>query len=142
MRREYPTAPIPGVGALIIRDGLVLLVKRGHEPGKGLWSIPGGVVELGETVHQAVVREVKEETGLDVEVERLLEVGDVIVNDEAGNVKYHYVMINFLVRVVGGVVKATSDASNVRWFPINRLSGESVTKTTRRLLGMVVTHAS
>lgn len=140
MRREYPSAPIPGVGALIIKDGFVLLVKRGHEPGKGLWSIPGGLVELGETVRQAVVREVKEETGLDVEVERLLEVGDVIVNDEAGGVKYHYVMINFLVKVVGGVVKAASDASNVRWFPINGLSGESVTKTTRRLLAMVASH--
>lgn len=141
MRREYPSAPIPGVGALIIEDGFVLLVKRGHEPGKGLWSIPGGVIEVGETVHQAVVREVKEETGLDVEVVRLLEVGDVIVKDEAGDVKYHYVMINFLARAVGGLVKATSDASHARWFSINRLSEESVTKTTRRLLDMVAPHA-
>lgn len=138
MRREYPRIPIPGVGALIVKNGSVLLVKRQHEPSKGLWSTPGGVVEVGETVKEAVVREVKEETGLDVKVDRFLEVSDVVVKDDNGSVKYHYLLINFLVKVLGRELNAASDASKIRWFPIGELDSRIVTKTAKRLIDMVM----
>ncbi|MFX0207812.1 MAG: NUDIX hydrolase [Candidatus Hodarchaeota archaeon] len=138
MRREYPRTPIPGVGALIIKNNSVLLVKRQHEPSKGLWSTPGGVVEVGETVKEAVVRETKEETGLDVKVDRFLEVCDVIVKDDNESVKYHYLLVNFLVKVLGGELNAASDASKIRWFTLDKLDSKIVTKTVRRLIDMVM----
>jgi ADP-ribose pyrophosphatase YjhB (NUDIX family) len=116
MKREYPETPCIGAGAVIIQEGRVLLVKRGHPPLAGEWSIPGGVLEVGESVRKAAVREAREETGLMVEPLELLGVFDRIVRDPAGKVRYHYVLIDFLCQRVGGELCAASDAAEVRWF--------------------------
>jgi len=115
MNREYPETPRIGVGAVVIHEGRVLLVKRGHPPLAGEWSIPGGVLEVGETVREAAAREALEETGLVVEPKELLGVFDRILRDPANKVRYHYVLIDFLCRQVGGELRAASDAAEVRW---------------------------
>jgi ADP-ribose pyrophosphatase YjhB (NUDIX family) len=114
MQREFPLAPLVGVGAVIVNAGRVLLVRRGSEPMKGCWSLPGGLVELGETLLDAVEREVKEETGLVVEPLELIEVLDRI-HRQGERVQYHYVVADYLCRVVGGDLQAASDAAAVRW---------------------------
>ena len=102
MKREYPDSPVVGVGAIIIENGRVLLVKRGHPPLAGEWSIPGGVLELGETVQAAAVREAREETCLTVEATELLGVYDRVLRDDAGRTLYHFVLIDFFCRPVAG----------------------------------------
>src|SRR3990172_199749 len=101
MRRKYPTQPIVGVGGVVIRDGHALLIRRGHEPLKGEWSIPGGTVKLGETLEQGVRRELKEETGLDVEPVGVLEVFDRIMRD-GRRIQYHFVVVDYACRWKGG----------------------------------------
>jgi len=114
LQREFPLAPLVGVGAVIVHEGKVLLVLRGTEPAKGRWSIPGGLIEVGEMLQEAVVREVREETGLEVEPVELVELLDRI-HREGERVRYHYVIADYLCRVVGGTLKAASDADAVRW---------------------------
>jgi mutator protein MutT len=114
MTREYPEVPLVGVGAVIVDHGRVLLVQRGTEPMKGRWSIPGGLVEVGESLTAAVLREVREETGLIVESVELIELLDRIYHEES-RVRYHYVIADYLCRVTGGVLRAASDAAAVRW---------------------------
>ncbi len=114
MHREFPLVPLVGVGAVVVHEGRVLLVRRGHEPLKGQWSLPGGLLELGEPLTGGVVREVKEETGLMVEPIELVELLDRI-HWEGERVRYHYVIADYLCRVVGGELKAASDADEVRW---------------------------
>jgi 8-oxo-dGTP diphosphatase len=122
VRREYPEAPIVGVGAVVIDGTKVLLVRRGHEPLKGEWSLPGGALEVGETLQQGVVREVLEETGLVVVPVGIVEVLDRITQEEeTGRVRYHYVLIDFVCRVTGGALLGGSDADEVRW-----VSGEEL----------------
>ncbi len=115
-KREYPDAPLVGVGALIIDSGRILLAKRGHPPLAGEWSIPGGVLELGETLREAAVREAREETCLIVEATELLGVYDRILQDDAGRTLYHFVLIDFLCRAQAGEAHAADDADEVRWF--------------------------
>ena len=114
MQREFPEAPLVGVGAVVVDEGRVLLVRRGTEPLKGQWSLPGGLLELGESLAAAVVREVREETGLDVEPVELVELLDRI-HRESEKVRYHYVIADYLCRVAGGSLQAASDADAVRW---------------------------
>ncbi len=114
MLREFPEAPRVGVGAVIVHESRVLLVQRGREPLKGHWSLPGGLIELGESLQNAVVREVEEETGLRVEPLELIELLDRIHREE-DRVRYHYVIADYLCRVTGGTLKAASDADAVRW---------------------------
>jgi len=114
MIREFPQAPLVGVGAVIVEQGKVLLVQRGSEPLKGHWSLPGGLVEVGESLHAAVVREVTEETGLLVEPVELVELLDRIYRD-GDRVRYHYVIADYLCRVTGGSLQAASDAAAARW---------------------------
>jgi 8-oxo-dGTP diphosphatase len=114
MRREFPEAPLVGVGAVVVEEGRVLLVRRGTEPLRGQWSLPGGLLELGESLTGGVVREVREETGLTVEPVELIELLDRIHRHE-GRVRYHYVLADYLCRVVGGAAQAASDADAVRW---------------------------
>jgi 8-oxo-dGTP diphosphatase len=114
MRREFPEAPLVGVGAVIVEDGRVLLVRRGTEPMLGQWSLPGGMLEVGESLTAGVVREVREETGLMVEPLELVELLDRI-HREGERVRYHYVIADYLCRVVGGELIAASDADAVRW---------------------------
>ena len=114
MQREFPVAPLVGVGAVIVHEGRVLLVQRGTEPAKGQWSIPGGLIEIGELLSSAVVREVLEETGLVVEPVELIELLDRIHRD-GERVRYHYVIADYLCRVVDGTLLAATDADAVRW---------------------------
>jgi 8-oxo-dGTP diphosphatase len=114
MQREYPEAPVVGVGAVVVHAGRVLLVRRGSEPLKGHWSLPGGMLELGEPLTAGVIREVQEETGLLVEAVELIELLDRVHRD-GDRVRYHYVIADYLCRVVGGTLKAASDADAVRW---------------------------
>jgi ADP-ribose pyrophosphatase YjhB (NUDIX family) len=114
MLREFPEAPLIGIGAVIVNQGRVLLVQRGREPLKGHWSLPGGLVELGESLQAGVIREVEEETGLLVEPVELIELLDRI-HREGERIRYHYVIADYLCRVTGGALKAASDADAVRW---------------------------
>jgi len=116
MKREFPEHPLVGVGAIIIENSRVLLVKRAHPPIQGQWSIPGGVLEVGEPLREAAVREAREETGLIVEPGDLLGVYDRILHDREQRVQYHYVLVDFLCRPVGGELHAASDAAEVRWY--------------------------
>jgi 8-oxo-dGTP diphosphatase len=115
MKRDYPERPIIGVGAVIIRADRVLLVRRATEPLKGEWSVPGGVLELGEKLRDGIRREVLEETGLEVEPGEVLDVFDSIFRDEQGRTQYHYVLIDYRCRLLLGEAKAGSDVSEVRW---------------------------
>ena len=114
VEREFPQTPLVGVGAVVVQDGRVLLVRRGTEPLKGHWTLPGGMLEVGEALTAGVVREVSEETGLDVEPIELIELLDRI-HREGGRVRYHYVIADYLCRVRGGELRAASDADAVRW---------------------------
>jgi 8-oxo-dGTP diphosphatase len=116
MNREFPELPLVGIGAIIIEGDRVVLVKRAHPPIQGHWSIPGGVLEVGEMVREAAVREAREETGLIVEPGGLLGVYDRILRDPEHRVQYHYVLIDFLCCAVGGELHAASDATEVHWF--------------------------
>lgn len=131
MNREYPARPIVGAGALIIKDGKLLLIKRGAKPGQGKWSIPGGLVELGERVQNTVVREVKEECGLDIEVEKLVDVFDSITRDEKGRIRYQFVVVNFLANIKGGNLKNADDVLEARWVPINAVEKYNLTSSFR-----------
>ena len=130
--RKYPDRPIVAVGAVILDGNRVLLVQRGQEPLKGEWSLPGGAVEIGETLEAALAREVREETSLDVVVGPVVEVLDSIRRDVAGRAEYHYVIVDYACRVRGGMsVAATcgTDAADVRWVPLDELERYRVTDT-------------
>ena|SRR5438128_11341013 len=130
MQREYPDRPIVGVGAIIVDNGRVVLIKRGKAPLLGEWSVPGGMLELGETMRQAAEREALEETGLEVRTTELLGVFDRIVSDDAGRHQYHYVLIDFLCEVISGKLKAAGDAAEARWFTAEELSKLLLPKDT------------
>jgi len=115
MRREYPKTPIVGVGAVIVKGDQVLLIRRANEPSRGRWSIPGGTVELGETLAQAATREVSEECQLKVEIGDVLATFDLIQRDEQGRIRYHYVLLDLAARYVSGEPVAGTDALDVRW---------------------------
>jgi len=132
MKRLYPDQPVVGIGAVIIKEGEIALIKRGNEPSKGKWTIPGGLVELGENLETAVIRETKEEVCLDVDNVQLIDVVDNIDLDEHGKVKYHYVIIEFLVHVKSGNIQAASDAEELRWVPFFEVESYNLTASFRR----------
>jgi ADP-ribose pyrophosphatase YjhB (NUDIX family) len=115
VRREYPDRPIVGVGGVVVQNGRVVLVRRAKAPRMGEWSIPGGMLELGETLRDGVAREIEEETGLRVKSEEVLDVFDSIVTDAEGKTQYHYVLVDYLCSVTGGELRAASDVSEARW---------------------------
>jgi 8-oxo-dGTP diphosphatase len=134
--REYPDRPVLGVGAVVLSAGRVLLVRRGQEPLKGEWSLPGGAVELGETLEAGVRREVLEETGLIVENRGIVEVLDKIVF-EASRVRYHYVLVDFLCTVLGGSLRAASDAEDARWVERAELNSHSIYKVAPATIAVI-----
>jgi 8-oxo-dGTP diphosphatase len=134
MKREYPDTPLVGVGAIIIDGDRVALVKRGHAPLQGRWSIPGGVLEVGETLRKAVVREALEETGLAIEPGELLGVFERVVPDDEGRMKYHYVLIDFLCRRMAGELAAADDAEEARWFLREELRGLELARETEEVI--------
>ena len=132
--RRYPERPVLGVGALIFEGAKVLLVERGNEPLKGWWSLPGGGVETGERLEAAMRREVREETGLLVEMVRVAEIFERLMADEDGRCEYHYVLIDYECRVVGGELQAGDDSAAVRWFGLEELSGIRLTEGTLEVI--------
>jgi mutator protein MutT len=128
--RRYPQRPVLGIGALIFDRGKILLVERGKEPLKGYWSLPGGVLETGETLEQGIIREVREETGLEVEPLQMLEIFERIIRDSHGAPEYHYVLIDYICRITGGSLRAADDASRVAWVPRRLLSTYQITTGT------------
>ena len=139
MKRDYPEHPIIGVGAVIVREGFALLVRRATEPLKDEWSVPGGVLELGEKLRVGAAREAFEETGLTVEVGDVLDVFDSIFPDADGRTQYHFVLIDFLCRPVSGEATAGSDVSEVRWVKAEELAElklrDSIAEVVRKGLG-------
>ena len=136
MKRDYPEHPIIGVGTVIVRGDKALLVRRATEPLKDEWSVPGGVLELGEKLRVGAAREALEETGLTVEVGEVLDVFDSIFFDAAGRTQYHFVLIDFLCRPIAGEATASSDVSDVRWVKEAELTAlnlrESIAEVVRK----------
>lgn len=128
--RRYPSRPILGVGALIFDGDRILLVERGKEPLKGWWSLPGGVLEVGEKLADGIRREVLEETGLDVEPLRMAEIFERIMPDSDGRTEYHYVLIDYICAVKGGEPKAASDVSAIEWAKEDQLENYTLTHGT------------
>jgi 8-oxo-dGTP diphosphatase len=141
MAREYPDRPVVGVGGVVIEDGRALLIKRGSEPLLGQWSIPGGTLELGESLQEGVARELFEETGLEVQVLDMIEAFDRIFLDPAapdpGNrsrPKYHYVIVDYLCERLAGVARAGSDVTDIAYATEGELENFHLTQTATRVL--------
>lgn len=133
--REYPSHPVVGVGVLVKRGDRVLLGRRRCPPGRGKWSIPGGLVELGETVQEAALREVYEETGLRIRLDRLLGVVDYIERDGEGRVRFHYVLVDYLAHAEEpGEVKPSDEFIEVRWVKTSEVKSYDLTDSLRKLL--------
>ena len=132
MKRLYPDQPIVGIGVVIVRDCRIALIKRANEPSKGKWTIPGGLVELGESVEEAVIREAKEETCLEIENPQLIDVVGNVDLDSNGKVKYHYVIIDYLVHVKSGNILAASDAEELRLVPFDEVESYNLTSSFRQ----------
>ncbi len=132
VKRLYPDHPVIGVGAIILKPGMILLEKRGNEPAKDQWTIPGGVVEVGENLEEAVLRETKEETGLDALNPRLIDVVDQVHRDGEGKIEYHYVIIDYIVGIQSGEPKPSSDAADLRWVQMREVEAYDLTPSFRR----------
>ena len=138
MSREYPSHPRVGVAAVVLRDNQVLLVQRGREPGKGSWGLPGGMLELGETLAEGVRREVMEECGVEIEVGPLVAVFEPIQRDEDGRLRFHYVVVDYLARYVSGEPRAGDDADDARWVDLDALEQLPMRKETREVIWKAV----
>ena len=132
--REFPERPIAGVGGVVVDGNRVLLVRRGVEPLRGQWSIPGGAVEVGEELHTALRRELREETGLEVEIRGVVEVLDRIQRAADGRVQYHYVLIDYLCHPTGGELRAGSDVSEAAWVSRRKLGTYGLTDSTLQVI--------
>lgn len=131
MKREYPSLPVVGVGAVVCKEGKMILVRRGSAPGRDKWSIPGGIVELGEKIRETVVREVREECTLEVEAASLIDVVENLIPDREGRLRYHFIILDFFTKLIGGNIKSGSDALDARWVPLNKVEDYDLTQTFR-----------
>ena len=134
MSREYPSRPSVGVGAVVWRDGHVLLAERAKAPRRGHWSIPGGAQELGETLHQAICREIREETGIKINIMGLIDVVDTIRRDEEGRVQYHYSLVDYAAIWESGELRAGDDVSQCRWFKFEEAMEAIQWERTRNII--------
>ena len=132
--RKYPDRPVVGVGAVIVDHDRVVLVKRAHEPLKGEWSLPGGAVEVGETLAEAIVREVHEETGLEVSVGPIIEVLDRVHRGADGRIDYHFVLLDYVCTAVGGLLTPASDAADARWVAVADLASYQLSDAATRVI--------
>jgi 8-oxo-dGTP diphosphatase len=138
--KTYPDIPRVGVGAVVIEDGRILLVRRGTPPGKGMWAIPGGLVEFGETLQQAAEREIQEETGLTIRAGRPFYTFDIIQRDGQGEVEFHYIIVDLTAEFVSGDLTPGDDATDARWITAGELEHLPVTPTTLNLLRTIGFH--
>ena len=135
MSRSYPTAPLIGVGVVVFNDQKqVVLVKRGNEPAKGLWAIPGGKVELGEQVRETAIREIREECNIEIEPQDLLGVVDLILKDNDGKVQYHYILIDYVAKYTTGDLTPQSDVTEAGWFFQHELNKLNIPELTLKVL--------
>lgn len=134
MRRDYPPHPLVGVGAIVLDDSRVVLVRRGCPPAVGDWSLPGGLIELGETIEEAIIREVEEEVGLKVEVIHLVAVLDWILLDASDQVEFHYVLMDFFCRPVGGTLRPGGDVLSTSFVPLESLSQYRLKQETTEVI--------
>ncbi|MGB0035477.1 MAG: NUDIX hydrolase [Candidatus Acidiferrales bacterium] len=132
--REYPERPVVGVGGVVIAGNRALLIRRGSPPLEGQWSIPGGTLEVGETLMEGVRRELAEETGIDVRVLDMIEVFERIFQDPSGRLQYHFVILDYLCEVAGGIAKAGSDVTDVAWVAEPDLAKYTLTPTATRVV--------
>ncbi|OPY12870.1 MAG: Bifunctional NMN adenylyltransferase/Nudix hydrolase [Syntrophus sp. PtaB.Bin001] len=133
-KREYPDCPRVGVGVIVIKDDKILLVKRGTDPNKGLWAIPGGSLELGETLKEGAEREIREETGIVVDVKRPAYAFDYFEKDQKGKIRFHFVIVDMWADYVRGELKAADDAIEVRWLSREDLNNINLTVSTVEVL--------
>ena len=132
--RSYPAAPVPAVGALVFREGAVLLVRRGRPPSRDVWAVPGGGVELGESLAEAAEREVREETGVTVRAGEPVWSFDSVIRDRDGRVRYHYVVVDLAAEYVSGEPRGSDDAREARWVGPEEIAGYDVSEPTLQLL--------
>lgn len=142
MSREYPNHPRVGVAAVVLRDNQVLLVQRGRDPGKGSWGLPGGMLELGETLADGARREVMEECGVEIEVGPLVAVFEPMQRDENGRLRFHYVVVDYLARYVTGEPRAGDDADDARWVDLGALEWLLMRKETSDVIWKAVEMAT
>jgi 8-oxo-dGTP diphosphatase len=133
-QREYPDRPLVGVGGVVIAEGRTLLIRRGNAPLEGQWSIPGGMLELGESITDGVRRELAEETGIEVRVLDLIEVFERIIPGESGRVRYHFVILDYLCEMISGEAHAASDVIDVAWAREEELDKYSLTAIATRVI--------
>ncbi len=136
-KNAYPAAPRVGVGAIVISEGKVLLVKRGVSPGKGLWAIPGGTLQLGETLRECAARELLEETGVKAAIGECVYVFDLIERDPDGKIQFHFVVVDFAALYISGEARGADDADEARWFTPEELSQAVVSGNTLKALQFI-----
>ena len=136
-RREYPDRPVVGIGAVVIHEGRVLLVRRGVAPSRGLWAVPGGALELGETLQRGAEREILEETGVAIRAREPICAFDFFERDGDGRIRFHFVIVDVAADYIGGEVRGADDALEARWLAPEDLEGLAVSKNTLKLLRAV-----
>ena len=134
MRREYPDQPIVAVGAAVCHDGQVLIVQRGRSPSKGVWTVPGGAVHLGETMKEAVAREIREECAIEVQVDEVVGILDNVIRDEDGRVRYHYAIVDFAARYVNGVLRPNDELMDAAWITPDQFDTYGVPDKAREVI--------